>query len=211
MENIKNFFTDTYNLNSWGGGESKSGTGSYLSHTESIRKFLVNFIKENNIKKIFDCSCGDWNWMKEIKENFVDYLGNDVVEMIVQNNNEKYSSDNIKFICGDLIDTLSKFEDYHFDLIICRHTLEHLPTDYVKKSLEIISKKSNYAFITNSTLNDNVELNEFNGVSARGINLNLPPYNNILPKRFTSFWDTVGINNSIDDNAVENLMYVFKL
>lgn len=206
MENIKNLFTDTYNLNSWGDSQSKSGTGSSLEYTESIRKFLVNFIKEKKIKKIFDCSCGDWNWMKEIKDNFVDYLGNDIVDNLIQVNNEKYSSDAIKFVCGDIFETLSKFEDDHFDLIICRHTLEHLPTDYVKKCLELISKKTNYAFITSSTLEDNTELNNFNGVSARGINLNLPPYKNLVPKRMTSSWDTIGINDSVVDVG----MYVFK-
>jgi 2-polyprenyl-3-methyl-5-hydroxy-6-metoxy-1,4-benzoquinol methylase len=206
MGNIKNLFTDTYNLNSWGDSQSKSGGGSSLEYTESIRKFLVNFIKEKKIEKIFDCSCGDWNWMKEIKDNFVNYLGNDIVDDIIHVNNEKYSSDTIKFVCGDLIETLSKFEDGHFDLIICRHTLEHLPTDYVKKCLELISKKTNYAFITSSTLEDNTELNNFNGVSARGINLNLPPYKNLVPKRMTSSWDTIGINDSVVDVG----MYVFK-
>ena len=210
MEKIKNLFTNTYNLNSWGDNQSKSGVGSSLEYTESIRKFLVNFIKENNIKKIFDCSCGDWYWMKEIKHNFIDYLGNDIVDDIIKVNNEKYSSDNIKFVCGDLFDTLSKFEYDHFDLIICRHTLEHLPAEYVKKCLEIISKKTKYAFITNSTLSDNKELNNFDGVNARGINLNSPPSENILPKKMTSFWDSIGINETIDDNIVDNLMYVFK-
>jgi 2-polyprenyl-3-methyl-5-hydroxy-6-metoxy-1,4-benzoquinol methylase len=210
MEKIKNLFTNTYHSNSWGDSQSKSGTGSSLEYTESIRKFLVNFIKEKKIEKIFDCSCGDWNWMKEIKDNFVDYLGNDIVDTLINVNNEKYSSDEIKFVCGDLVDTLSKFEDNYFDLIICRHTLEHLPTDYVKKCLELISKKTNYAFITNSTLKDNTELNDFNGVNARGINLNLPPYENMVPKRMTSCWDTIGINDTIDDSIIDNLMYVFK-
>lgn len=133
MEKIKNLFTNTYHSNSWGDIQSKSGTGSSLEYTESIRKFLVKFI------------------------------------------------------------------------------LEHLPTDHVKKCLELISKKTNYAFITSSTLKDNVELNDFNGVSSRGINLNLQPYKNMVPKRMSSFWDSIGINDIIDDSVVDNLMYVFKL
>jgi hypothetical protein len=47
-------------------------------------------------------------------------------------------------------------------------------------------------------------------LAARGINLNLPPYKNMVPKRMSSFWDSIGINDIIDDSVVDNLMYVFK-
>jgi hypothetical protein len=53
MEKNKNLFTNTYHSNSWGDSQSKSGTGSSLEYTESIRKFLVNFIKEKKIEKNF--------------------------------------------------------------------------------------------------------------------------------------------------------------
>jgi 2-polyprenyl-3-methyl-5-hydroxy-6-metoxy-1,4-benzoquinol methylase len=194
MEEIKNLFTETYINDFWnmGDGESKSGLGSSLLYTENFRKNLLNIIKKLNIEKIFDCSCGDWNWMKEIHHEFKEYIGNDVVEEIINVNNEKYSNDRIKFICGDMVKSLSIFSDSYFDLIICRHTLEHLPTNYVKNALSEIKKKSKFAIITNSTQDINIELVNFDGVSSRGINLNSEPYLNILNEPEFVFFDSFG-------------------
>jgi hypothetical protein len=210
MSQIKNLFTGVYQHNLWGWGESKSGIGSSLLYTESLRKNLLEFIKQNKILKIFDCSCGDWNWMKEIKDCFVDYTGNDIVEELINSNNKKFSSEKIKFICGDMIENLSSFDDNYFDLIICRHTLEHLPSGYVEIALKIISKKSKYGFITNSSLENNIELDEFNGTRGRGINLNLPPYSDILKKRISIIYDTSGDGVGIDKTKLDNSMYVFE-
>ena len=159
MTSIKNFFTETFVLDKWGlGNGPKSGMGSSLPNTESLRKNLVGFINENGIKKIFDCSCGDWTWMREIQQELSEYVGNDIVQELIDINNQNFSSDKVKFVCGDMVETLSNFEDGYFDLIICRHTLEHLPTQHNVELLNLLIKKTNYAFITNSSLGTNCEL-----------------------------------------------------
>ncbi len=49
-------FDEIYNKNIWGFG---SGHGSLPSVTKGYRKFLENFIKDNNIKSVVDYGCGD--------------------------------------------------------------------------------------------------------------------------------------------------------
>ena len=212
MEEIKKLFTETYKNNSWnmGSGESKSGLGSSLEYTKSVRVNLLKIIKDNNIKKIFDCSCGDWNWMREIKDNLNYYIGNDVVDEMIKLNNNLYSTEKIKFVCGDMVTTLKGYEDKYFDLIICRHTFEHLPSSYIEEALEVISKKTKYGLITNSSNSDNTELNGFNGINSRGINLNSLPYNIILNKAIDIFWDSVGEVYDVDKFEGNCTLNLFK-
>jgi len=175
---MKEQFVHTYKKNKWG-GISKSGPGSSLESTVSIRKHLVELIQKYKIKNIFDCSCGDWYWMKEIKDTLPTYLGNDIVDEMINNNNQLYGNENITFISNDMLSTLKSLKDKSFDFIICRHTFEHLPTDYNIDVINEIYRVSKMALITSNPYVGNSEV-DFNGVLARGINLNSEPYFSIL-------------------------------
>ena len=100
MENLEIIFDNIYKNDVWNMGQcdSKSGLGSSNEYTINIRNKLINFIKEKSINKILDTSCGDWNWMKYIKNELPNYLGLDIVKDIVNINNELYSNENTKFI-----------------------------------------------------------------------------------------------------------------
>jgi hypothetical protein len=191
---MKEQFVHTYKKNKWG-GISKSGPGSSLELTVHIRKYLIELMKKHNIKNIFDCSCGDWYWMKEIKDSLPIYLGNDIVDELVNNNNHLYRNEKISFISGDMLSTLKSLEDKSFDFIICRHTFEHLPTDYNVSVVNEIYRVGKMALITSNKNVGNSEV-DFNGVLARGINLNSEPYFSIL-----------GNNTDVYDG---NNFYIFK-
>ncbi len=152
---LKAKFTDTYIKGHWYDGETRSGRGSSLLYTISFRDNLIKIVKNNNIKTIFDCSCGDWNWMKEVSDNFENYIGNDIVEELVKANNEKFGNERIKFICGDMVEVLKKFADRSIDLIICRQTLEHLTTPYCVNIITEIKRAAKMAIITSATHADN--------------------------------------------------------
>ena len=71
-------------------GESVSGLGSDLNICKQLIFDLNFFITKNNIKSILDLACGDFMWMKNIvmeNENIKSYLGLEIVEGIVKNNN----------------------------------------------------------------------------------------------------------------------------
>jgi hypothetical protein len=207
---LQNLFTETFVMDKWGRGSgSKSGIGSSLPYTESLRKKLIRFIKEHEIKTIFDCSCGDWTWMREVQQELPIYIGNDIVQELIDINNNNFSSNKVKFVCGDMIETLSNYEDGYFDLVICRHTLEHLPTQNTIDLLNVLTVKTKYAFITNSSLDSNRELYNFDGCSSRGINLNEYPYSDILGEPVEYFWDGIGLKDSFEKHEVENCMYIF--
>jgi 2-polyprenyl-3-methyl-5-hydroxy-6-metoxy-1,4-benzoquinol methylase len=190
MKNLKELFTNTYVNNGWTQDGSISGLGSSLPYTENIRKVLVDIIKQNGIKTIWDCSCGDWHWMKEIKDELPNYIGNDIVDRLVEINNETYGSDTIRFQCGDMLEELRKLETMSIDLILCRHTLEHLPSDYAIDVVKEIHRVSKHSLIT-SNLNGNSEI-DANGQNSRPIDLEKNEYFAILGKPIQRYYDTNG-------------------
>lgn len=208
MENISEIFNGIYINDKWSmdQSESKSGLGSTTKFTENVRKVLVNFIRENHINKMLDTSCGDWNWMKIIKNELCDYTGLDVVEHIIKTNNDKYSSNKIKFINCDFLSFIKNIpENQSYDLIFCRHTLEHLKTEYNLEFLNECKRVCKYLFVTGYN-NINRKNEQLTANIYRPINLELEPYLSILePYCYTKFYD-----GSYDEYKPEMYMYVYK-
>lgn len=176
---LKDIFMTIYNTNAWGSSESRSGIGSTSNYTQNIQQELSRLIKKHNINKIIDTSCGDWNWMKLIKHELPDYTGIDIVEKIVQINNEKYGCENIRFIHNDFLSYISNLPDQSIDLILCRHTLEHLPESYNNSFLNECIRVSKYLLVTTHELIDkNIDINYPN--TYRPINIRLEPYSHIM-------------------------------
>jgi ubiquinone/menaquinone biosynthesis C-methylase UbiE len=202
---LKGIFTQTYKENKWGSSESRSGPGSNLAYTEGIRRIIVELI-EGGVETIWDCSCGDWNWMKEISDRLPNYVGNDIVEELIGVNSEKFGSDRVKFRCGDMVSGLKELEDSSIDLILCRHTLEHLPTDYSIEVVREIRRVAKKALITSNTHQGNSPINP-NGSNARVINLEKDEYYTILGEPLSKHWDSIGEQPA----SITNLnLYEFK-
>jgi ubiquinone/menaquinone biosynthesis C-methylase UbiE len=202
---LKGIFTQTYKENKWGSSESRSGPGSSLAYTEGIRRIILELI-EGGVETIWDCSCGDWNWMKEISDRLPNYVGNDIVEELIGVNSEKFGSDRVKFRCGDMVSGLKELEDSSIDLILCRHTLEHLPTDYSIEVVREIRRVAKKALITSNTHSGNSPINP-NGSNARVINLEKDEYYTILGEPLSKHWDSIGAQ----PESITNLnLYEFK-
>jgi hypothetical protein len=204
---MESIFTDIYTKDKWNMGqtESRSGLGSSLVYTEHIRKKLLEFINEKSIKTMVDTSCGDWNWMKLIKESLCTYVGIDIVKDIVDINNQRFSSNTITFVHNDFLSYLKQQPDQSIDLILCRHTLEHLPTEYNLNFLKECRRVCKYLFVTgyNNSSRVNAELPES---IYRPINLTLYPYVNVLsPFYMSEFYD--GPSNKY---LSEMYMYIYQ-
>ena len=212
---IKNMFVNTYVKNIWGSNESRSGVGSTLPYTENFRKYLVETINNNEIKEIFDCSSGDWNWMKEIYKELpdtVNYIGNDIVPQLIESNNQKYGSDRFKFVCNDMLTQLKTYSDKSIDLVLCRHTLEHLPLQYCIGVVTEIKRVSKRAIITSSNNEYNISNTELdvNGHNSRQINLDMSPFVDILGVYNKNFVDTTIIKSEpIQRNGCWGYYYCF--
>ena len=182
---MQDVFTDIYTKRLWFGG---SGSGSLAENTVSYRNFLETFISDNEIKTVLDFGCGDWQFSRLINWKNVNYLRIDVVDCLIAENSNKYSSANIKFALFDPdLDALPAA-----DLIIIKDVFQHWPNKTIQ---EFIPKLSLYQFnlITNTKesykmdngefldmgLNRDIDLGDF-----RPLDLALTPFNSELTEVF---------------------------
>jgi SAM-dependent methyltransferase len=173
--NRKKIYTDIYKSNYWNSEESVSGGGSELETTENIRKELPILFEKFKIGSVLDIPCGDFNWMKLVIKNPIQYIGADIVDELIEDNKLYHSIPNcIEFKVLDIVeDELPKV-----DLIIIKDLFIHFSIEDIIKSIENIKKSdSKYVLITNGT--DLVRKNEEiqTGGGYRGLNMSLEPFN----------------------------------
>ena len=168
--NTKERFTEIYKNNEWGSQESKSGSGSELQSTDTLRKELPLLCKKYQIKTILDIPCGDYNWMKFTKFNSdIKYIGADIVEKLIDNNRKKYSD--IEFKVLDITrDTLPTV-----DLVFVRDCLGHLSNDNIFKALNNIRESGSKYLLSTSFTKYNHNSSILDG-EWKCINLMIEPY-----------------------------------
>ena len=155
---------------------------------------------------MLDTSCGDWHWMKLIKDELCDYTGLDIVKNVVDDNSKLYSNDKIRFIHTDFLTFLKNKPDKSIDLILCRHTLEHLPTEYNLEFINECKRVAKYLFLTGYNIIDKTNSDLIGTQTYRPINLILSPYSDLLkPYYYGEFYD--GPTNNY---VPEMYMYIYK-
>lgn len=165
-------FNYIYQNNVWGDRESVSGSGSNVEQTKEIVSLISGVLKNLDVKTFLDVPCGDFHWMQSVDMKNVQYIGGDIVETIVQENNRKFKNDKRRFEVLNLIsDQLPQA-----DLLLCRDCFVHLSTDKVLAALENIKKqKIKYLLTTTfpqTTVNKDILTGEW-----RPLNMELPPFN----------------------------------
>jgi len=138
-------FSKIYGDNFWLSKESRSGGGSLISTTKTIREKLPLLWEEYGIKTFLDAPCGDYNWMKEVEKRNIIYTGGDIVEEVIAQNNKKYSAQNVSFKVIDI----TKDELPAVDMIFCKDCLQHLSYEKIFMALSNFKRsKSKYLLTT---------------------------------------------------------------
>jgi len=183
----KERFELIYKTNFWSSKESVSGLGSELKNTINIKKEIINIISHYKIRSILDAPCGDFNWIKDILNDEVNYFGGDIVKNLIIENLQKNKKKNITFKELDITsDPLP-----NVDLMLCRDCLIHL--SYKKINLFFQnSKKSNIKFLLLTSykfknqqikiINSDIPDGEF-----REIDMSEPPF--LLPEPIIKILD----------------------
>lgn len=182
---MKELFTKYYEENTWGSGESKSGPGSTLEHTQHTREEIAKIIEEYKIASILDAPCGDYNWFQHIPRT-IPYTGGDIVEAMVERNYMMYGNDITHFKVIDIThDKLPKA-----DLMICRDCWPHFSDANIRKSIDnFLRSDIPYLLTTNCGISEN---NDIETGGFRFLNLNMPPFSFGLPLKVISEWQWDG-------------------
>lgn len=140
-------FSKIYENNLWSSGESRSGTGSELYFTYPIRTWLTRNIPRLGINKFVDAPCGDFHWMREVINSLdCDYVGVDIVDFIIKENQHKYSTNRVNFVRLDMCE--SPLPDC--DLLMVRDCLFHLSFNDIDKVLQNLAR-TNYRYLLTTT------------------------------------------------------------
>ena len=163
-------FTKIYKKHYWG-GHSRSGPGSDLSQTKTIRNQLPKVFRNLGVSSVLDAPCGDHHWAKEMNLDFLDYTGVDIVQDIIETNIKKYAQTKKKFVHLDICkDNLPKA-----DLILCRDLMQHLSYEEIWKATANITKTKSKYLLASSQL-DTQKNRDITTGGWRRLNLMIPPF-----------------------------------
>lgn len=187
--NRKEIFSEIYQKQKWGKSEEKyfSGSGSRGQSAELYIDVISDFINKNNIKNIVDIGCGDFYMGNKILEKiqFDKYIGIDLVKDMVDNLNEIYSSNKIKFEYKDAVED----ELPEGDLCIIRQVLQHLDNLSI---IKILNKIKIYKFCI---------ITEHQSLIPSSYNIDqLPNFNNRVEKQSGVYLDQIPFNFYIKNN-----------
>lgn len=167
-------FTAIYETNYWHGWESRSGQGSNVAKTVSIRTALAEIIQRYNIKTLTDAPCGDFNWMKALIDtlHLELYIGIDIVKSVIKECQQKYGSSRTLFMYADLITCpLPKV-----DMIFSRDCLAHMSYSDALNTLKNFKESGSIYLLTSHHIATQANSSIVTG-EHYAINLTLPPFN----------------------------------
>jgi hypothetical protein len=173
----KQVFTEIVRENIWEDPDSVSGTGSNLKSTEAVRRVLPALIREMECRSVLDVPCGDFYWMKLVQLD-ADYVGGDIVDELIADNQKKYGAQSRRFINLDLLqDELPKV-----DLILCRDCLVHFSYRNIFRALRNI-KSSGSKYLLTTTYVDQAKNADIPTGAWRPLDLQLAPFSFPSPMR----------------------------
>lgn len=145
VEDVSETFAAIYRRNAWRSAASVSGTGSDVIQTAVIRQQLPKLFASFEVRSILDIPCGDFAWMHQVPLESISYVGADIVDELVKENSERYSSAQVRFCRLDLLtDSLPQV-----DLILCRDCMVHFSNQHVLQALRaIVASGSTYLLAT---------------------------------------------------------------
>jgi 2-polyprenyl-3-methyl-5-hydroxy-6-metoxy-1,4-benzoquinol methylase len=142
---LKGRFDYIFDTNLWGDDQSRSGVGSTLPETETLRREIPLLLRDLGARSLLDIPCGDFGWLS-LTELGVDYTGADIVEALVAQNTSRYASEQRRFLRLDLTaDPLPQA-----DVVLCRDCLVHLRYANIRRALDNVKRSGAQYFLTTS-------------------------------------------------------------
>ena len=165
-------FADIHSKRIWEHSGTRSGDGSTLEATETLRRRLPEIIDKYEITSILDIPCGDFGWMRHVDIRGASYIGADIVPEIVETNTAHFADPGVRDfrildICSDPLPQV--------DMIFCRDCLVHLSNRRVSAALANIAA-SGAKYLMATTFTDRKRNFDIPTGAWRPINLEKPPF-----------------------------------
>lgn len=168
---MSDVFNRVYDTNYWGNAESRSGHGSDLQQTATIRVKIPQLIKDLGVKSMLDVPCGDFFWMRECQLGVETYIGADIVQDMIRELNDRYGNAHRRFEVLDLAqDTLPLV-----DLVLCRDLLVHFSSSDIRRSVDNLKRSGSTYLLTTTFTSRDHNMDIPTSGDWRPLNLQLPP------------------------------------
>jgi hypothetical protein len=167
---LRRVFARIHRRNLWGAAETVSGEGSTLAKTRTLRAELPRLLRRLGARSLLDAPCGDFNWMREVDLDGIDYTGVDIVPALISRNEELYGTPYIRFAVADITrDPLPCA-----DVILCRDALDHLSHRRARRAIaQFRESGSRYLLVTTHPSAPN---NDIPSGHWRPLDLTKPPF-----------------------------------
>lgn len=193
-------FAEIYRENKWveRPDNPKSGAGSTLDATMTVRSELPVIFRKLGIRTLVDVGCGDFAWMHEVKP-LPRYIGIDIVEPVIIENRKKYGDQGVSFLCLDA----TKAAIPRCDAILCREVLFHLSFADIKSLLlNVTAAGARYFMATTDDdvrFNANIASGDFRNLNLKRAPMRFPapiieiPDTAVRPHRKLAVWKTADL------------------
>lgn len=131
------YFAGMYEDNIWGDRCSRSGSGSNLENTATLRKELPGLLVSLQVRSLLDLPCGDWAWMREVDLTGLDaYIGGDIVPDLIERLNRDHADHRVRFAVLDAISSAIPATD----AVMVRDLFGHLEHAQVRRAIANIKR-----------------------------------------------------------------------
>jgi hypothetical protein len=165
-------FTDIYDRKLWGQGAQGRNVEFTISNIYDYVSMIEKFIRENEVKSVVEFGCGAWAHPRFIDWDNLEYDGYDVVASLIEENNQQFGADNIRF--HSVSDGMKLPAA---DLLISKTVFQHLPTGDVKYYLSVFKRLYKFMLITDDVIPDDNLNGEIETGGYRALRLDRPPFN----------------------------------
>ena len=203
VEGAEDRFTWIYESKLWRGSESRSGAGSSLEATRTIRERLPRLIERHGVEHLLDAPCGDFHWMQEVVRELPElrYTGGDIVERLIGENRRRFGSERVRFARLDITrDALPAA-----DLMLVRDCLFHLSYADVSRFLANLARSEIALLLTTTNViaGQDIENLDIESGDFRPIDIFAEPFG-FPPSALEDFDDS-------DVSAIGKRMYLFRV
>jgi len=167
-------FARMYETNLWDGAESRSGVGSSLAATATVRAELPVLLRSLGVRRLLDVPCGDFHWMAHVDlaaAGVASYVGGDVVPALVAENRRRHAAPGREFVEVDL----TRGPLPAADAVLCRDCLVHLSFANVWRALAAI-RASGATHLITTTFPDRAANADVVDGDWRPLNLERAPF-----------------------------------
>lgn len=142
QEDAGRVFGHIYEQDHWDGG---SGIGSAPDATEPYRAMLARILPATDVRSVVDVGCGDWQLGSLVDWSSVDYLGLDVVPVVVERNRSRFGKPGVRFEVGD-----ARLQPPPAaDLLLAKDVLQHWSNADAAAFLRTNLRRYKYCLLTN--------------------------------------------------------------